>query len=538
MKKFNFIKYIFIIFVIILIGYAIYYIKGQEKEQEEIVEIETIVEEEKTRITTLRLAAVDIDTLNPILSHNQNVQDISKLIYEPMLTITEDFKIEKSLAKEWISLSDTAYVVVLKEGIKWQDGNELTASDVKYTIEKIQEMGEMSIYFSNVEHIISVEILSIYTVKVTIDEKIPFFEYNLTFPIMSSRYFDNESMIDSDKSNNPPGIGRYLVTNISPTEIELKKNENWWGLSEDKELSIETVIVKLYSSMGEVYNAFKLGNLDLITTQSLNYEDYIGTIGYKTIEYFGREHVYLALNCDIGTSKYKEIRQALNYAIDKSNIVATVFGNKYYVADFPLNTANFLYNIEKVSSSFNTNKSKEVLEEEGWEFKSGEWTKTENYYTARAKINFVVNQDDENRLKVAEIIKKQIEDFGIGINLIKVKSDQYNKYLESKNYDMIITGKLCGISPDISGYVIGENLSKFNDDEIAEILDEVSNMTDDENKVITKYKRIIKLVEEDKPFISLYFNRNTIIYNEELQGKLSPNFYNIFYNIENWIREY
>ena len=538
MKKINFLKYIFIIFVIILIGYAIYYIRGQEEQQEEISEVTVEEKPNYTTINTLRLAAVNIDTINPILSHNQNVQEFSKLIYEPLLTITENFEIEKSLAKEWISLSDTAYVIVLKENAKFHNGDEITANDVKYTVEKIKELGDNSIFYPNVENIIDVEVLSIYTVKISIDKKIPFFEYNLTFPIMSSKYFEDEAIEVNEKANNAPGTGKYYINNISPTEIELKKNEDWWGISEGKELSLQTIIIKLYSSMGEVYNAFKLGNLDLITTQSLNYEDYIGTIGYNTIEYVGREHQYLALNCNSRLLGNLELRQAINFAIDKSNIVATVFENKYYVADFPLNRSNFLYQIDKVSSSFNANKSREVLEDSGWEFKSGVWTKTENYVPLRAKLNFVVNEQDENRLRVAEIIKKQLEDFGININLIKANSNQYNKYLENKNYDMILTGKLCGISPDISSYVLNDNLSQYNQEEMEQLIDEIANITDDQEKLIKDYKKIIKLVEDEKPFISLCFNRNTIIYNPNLKGKINPNFYNIFYNIDEWIIQY
>ena len=264
MNKFNVLKYIFIIFVIALIGYAVYYIRGQEKQIEEVTE--TIVSEEKklTTITTLRVAGVNVDTLNPIISRNQNIQDISKLIYEPILSVTSDFQIEKCLAKEWISLSDTVYVVVLKEGVKWQnDIGEVTANDVKFTVDKIQEMGYNSIYFQNVQNIISTEILSTYTVKFTLDQKIPFFEYNLTFPIMSSAYYNEESMIGNEKNNNAPGTGMYLVGNVSSTEIELKRNPNWWGKTEDKELSLDTILIKLYSSMGEAYNAFTVSPANL-----------------------------------------------------------------------------------------------------------------------------------------------------------------------------------------------------------------------------------------------------------------------------------
>ena len=445
MKKINLLKYIFVIFVIALVIYAIYL--NRKGNEETIYENVSQVKEEKnlTTITTLRVSAINLDTINPIISNNQNVQDISKLIYEPMLSVTEDYQIETCLAKEWISLSDTAYVLVLKEGIAWQNGGQLTANDVKFTIEQIQAVGPSSIYYANVEHISKVEILSTYTIKITIDSKIPFFEYNFTFPIMSAQYYEGDFIGTSLKNNNAPGTGKYMIGNITGTEIELKRNNTWWGLSDGKNLSLDTVLVKLYTSAGEAYNAFKLGNLDLMTTQSLNYEEYIGTMGYSTTEYIGREYDYLALNCSSSILKHKELRNAINCAIDKSNIITSVYGNKYYTTDFPISTSNFLYNVEKVSSSYNTNKSKELLENAGWEFSNGCWQKYENSSTIIARVNLVVNTGNPSRVAVAGEIQKQLAEVGIIVNVINASDSQYNRYLSEKNYDMILTGKLIGI---------------------------------------------------------------------------------------------
>ena len=538
MKKYNFLKYVFVIFVIALIIFAIYL--NKKGNDENTVEETAQEKEEKnlTTITTLRVSAVNVDTINPIISNNQNVQDISKLIYEPMLSVTEDYQIENCLAKEWINLSDTAYVVVLKEGVRWHKGGQVTANDVKFTIEQIKALGTNSIYYSNVEHIINVETLSTYTVKITIDNKIPFFEYNLTFPIMSSLYYENEPIATSSKNNNASGTGKYIIGNITPTEIELKKNDNWWGLSEGKSLSLETILVKLYTSAGEAYNAFKLGNLDLMTTQSLNYEDYIGTMGYHIAEYIGREYDYLALNCSSTILKNEELRKAINYAIDKSNIVTSVYENKYYVADFPVSTSNYLYKVEKVSSSYNTNKSKELLENGGWELVSGIWQKQVEGSTIKARINLVVDSGNAKRVAVAEEIEKQLAETGIIVNIIRANSTQYAKYLENKNYDMILTGKVIGISPDLTSYIGNGNLSQFEDTEVSELLREIADLSDNASELQNKYKQLIRLIEEERPYISLYFNRGTVIYTQDLKGKVTPNFYNIFYNIEEWVRQY
>ena len=59
-------------------------------------------------------------------------------------------------------------------------------------------------------------------------------------------------------------------------------------------------------------------------------------MGYNKKQYEGREYDFLALNCEDTILKYKEVRQAINYAIDKENIVASVYNNNYSVANFPL----------------------------------------------------------------------------------------------------------------------------------------------------------------------------------------------------------
>ena len=79
--KSNFFKYIFAIFVICIMVFAVYKIKTEEKKDEQ--EQATVGTEEK-KITELTLGVASLDSTNPILSQNKNIQDISKLVYEPL----------------------------------------------------------------------------------------------------------------------------------------------------------------------------------------------------------------------------------------------------------------------------------------------------------------------------------------------------------------------------------------------------------------------------------------------------------------------
>ncbi len=54
----------------------------------------------------------------------------------------------------------------------------------------------------------------------------------------------------------------------------------------------------------------------------------------------------------------KEVRKAINYAIDKSNIIMSIYNNKYYVSDSPIDYGSYLYETENVSLGYNPEQSK------------------------------------------------------------------------------------------------------------------------------------------------------------------------------------
>lgn len=76
-----------------LIAFAIYYIYQKDNVTIEN-QVNTVTETQTTEITNIRLGVSNLDTLNPLVSKNQNIQDALMLIYEPLLNITEDFNIE------------------------------------------------------------------------------------------------------------------------------------------------------------------------------------------------------------------------------------------------------------------------------------------------------------------------------------------------------------------------------------------------------------------------------------------------------------
>ena len=80
-------------------------------------------------------------------------------------------------------------------------------------------------------------------------------------------------------------------------------------------------------------------------TDNVKYEEYLGTMGYNLKQFTNRELDYLVFNTKDAILAQKEIRQAINYAIDRNKINYAIYNNKYKVCNFPLDYGNYLYNL-------------------------------------------------------------------------------------------------------------------------------------------------------------------------------------------------
>lgn len=521
--KSKYFKYVFIAFAIAIMIFAVVKIKNDEQKKNETPKEAT--QDEKPEVTELKLGVALFDSINPILSKNKNVQNISKIIFEPLVTLTSDYKIEMCLAKECVKQNETTYLIKLRNDRKWADGQKFTADDVQFTIDRLKDSD--TIYSANVQNVTTVEVVDAETLRITLNQEVPFFEYNLTFPILSSKYYsDKEFTADIV----PVGTGMYKVSDVQDSTLILNKNEYY---PEADELKLDKITITTYPSIGELYNSFKTGSIDLISTENSNLKEYIGTIGYQVKEMKGREHDFIAFNTQNEILSQLNVRKAICYSIDKSNIVSSVYGDNYYTSSFPLDYGNWIYQEQDSSAGYNLEQAKQILVDDGWSYKYKYWQKTVNYRTQRISLNFVVKSSDTSRVSVAENIKTQLQNQGFRINLIKANDTQYQNYIANKNYDLILCSMNLSVSPDLSTFFGSNNLANYTNEEVTNIMNEVKNLSD-EDKLKQDYKRLSEIYKNDMPYLSLYNNKYTVAYSTGLGGTLEPNWFNQFYNIKDW----
>jgi peptide/nickel transport system substrate-binding protein len=177
-----------------------------------------------------------IRTLNPIVTKDEDAYYVDKLIYESMFGFDKNLALTNVLADNYSYAPDgTSLTVNLKHGIYWQDGEELTAEDVKFTIDTISAAVYTSgtLYASNISNVKYTKLDNKDPYQITIYFTSPqnVSLANLTFPIIPRHQFKNTDAARTAESDFIPiGTGPYKVADYNElSHVILTGNENYHG---------------------------------------------------------------------------------------------------------------------------------------------------------------------------------------------------------------------------------------------------------------------------------------------------------------------
>src|SRR5512139_1938224 len=112
----------------------------------------------------------DASYLNPILAQDSASSDITGLVFNGLIKYNRDLQgFVGELAESWKVEPGPEPVITffLRKGVRWHDGEELTAEDVKFTYEKIMDPKTITVRRSDYELVKKAEVLDSYTFRVT-----------------------------------------------------------------------------------------------------------------------------------------------------------------------------------------------------------------------------------------------------------------------------------------------------------------------------------------------------------------------------------
>lgn len=358
---------------------------------------------------TLVYGSGNYTRINPAMDEHG---EINVLIFNGLTAHDGDNQVVPGLAKNWDYDEDTyTYTFHLTEGVKWHDGEPLTAEDVKFTIEAIMDPDNGSENAPNYEDVETITVIDENTVAFRLTApNVAFLDY-MTMSILPKHLLEGEDMQTSDFFKNPVGTGPYKMTKWDEGQaITLSKNEEYFK----GEPNIDTIIFKLVPDDNAKALQLKSGELDmaLLTPKDAaafaNNEKYtcydMKTADYRGILFnFGNEY----------WQKNKDIIPAICYGLDREAIIDAVLLGQGIVAYGPLQR-NIYNNANVEHYDYNPAKSKELLEAVGCTM-----GKDGFYYRNDEKLGFSISvtAGDQVRIDIANIAAQQLKEIGIDVKV-------------------------------------------------------------------------------------------------------------------------
>jgi len=469
--------------------------------------------------------------INPVLASSDADRDLVALTYSGLLRPDNRGRLINDLAEKYdISEDGLVYTFTLKSKLLWQDGAPVTADDIIFTIEKIKDPAMKSPKRAGWEGV-SAEKINDKTVKFTLKKPYAPFLENTTIGILPGHIWENMSsdeIASSEMNTKPIGSGPYKISEIKRNSVgiirsyELNSNKNF-VLGRP---NIKKLIMKFYPSEKDLLTAYKKGEVETINAVTPQELEKIKTSNsVKTLNLPRIFGVFLNQNNAKVLTK-KEIRQALNLAVDRKKIIDEVL--KGYGAElfYPLPAGTFGALPKNETDGYSLENAKELLDKNGWKMNTGEQVLEKKIGKELFKFSFSISTSDAPELKeTAYLLKSMWEKIGAKVDVkIFETGDLTQNVIRPRKYDALLFGEIVGRDPDPFAFWHssqrndpGLNVALYTNIKADKLLEEARG-AQDEAKRADKYKEFQEEVSKDIPAIFLFSPKFIYVIPKNLKG--------------------
>jgi len=412
----------------------------------------------------------------------------------------DTLEIEPQLIESWETLDDKTWQFKLREGVKFHDGEVLTAEDVKASMEFAREQQSFTASYSNFWE--SIEVVDDLTFNVHTKEV-----YAKTLDDMASHYAMPKKLLDegNDFNTNPVGTGPYkFVKWTLGDKIEFEAFEDYF----EGAPAIKKLTYRIIPEGSSRTIALEAGEIDVIIEVDNNDMPRLeADDGITVINKTGTSFNFLVLNNERPPFDNADFRHAINCAVNKDALVAVAL-NGYGTGNYTQTPVVFPGHASEIPDEYNVEKAKEYLE------KSGVDPKT---------VSFSCVCSDDVKRRCGEVIQAALAELGITMNLESMDLATYLSAAADGSLEACIGGYTSSNMMSFlegkftSKQIGGSNWTRTNDPKIDQMYSDATKIldADERNAALTE---LCNYINELCPQCPTYGANVTRAYNSNLQG--------------------
>jgi len=491
-KKTNFMKRLWLSISIVLL------LSACESQKE--VSIGTSSTKEKGDKEVVVAVPQDPDYLDPFLAQAAGTREIMFNVFEGLLKTNNKGELIPAIAKSYkISQDGLTYTFVLRDGVKFHNGQEVTAEDVKYSYDLLAGIGTGKPLYTSFSNVESITAPDKKTVVIKLKQREAAFLTAVTAAVIPKGY--------KDSNKTPIGTGPFKFVEYLPGQrLVLEKNPYYYVKGVPYLDKVEFRIIK---DAEAAFLAFKSGEIDIYPRIGSEKLDELGK-GYKYVSAPQNLVQLLAFNHKRKPFNNKLVRQAINYAIDKDEIIKGVAlgkGTKIGSNMSPIMGKYYQEGLED-KYAFNIKKAKKLLAKAG--------------YPNGFETTITVPSNYQFHVDTAQVVARYLEKIGIKAKIETVEWGVWlDRVYQGRDYDMTIIGLDGKLDPyEILNKYLStskNNFFNFSNTQFDQVLEQARTAMDENKRVELIKKAQTILAEEAAAVYIMDPNTNTAL-KDNLEG--------------------
>ncbi len=308
---------------------------------------------------------IDASTLDPQKQGKMPDMNILINIFDTLMTRDANGQLTPSLATEWKATSDTVWEFKLRKDVKFHDGEPFNAAAAKFSLDRLANPDTKS-PIAELRNVKGVAIVDDYTIDITTDGPDPILPTKVVLfggVMVPPQYIKEKG--DDYFAKNPVGTGPFkFVSWAKDNQVIMEANADYWrGAPKFKKLTMRTI-----PNVADMVAALKTGEID-IAAAGLTADVAKDLKNNKDIDIVSADWIrtfYINLDATKPPFDKKEVRQAVNYAIDVQSIIDSIFGGYAKRVSTIIPRQNFGYDATIKPNEYNPEKAKQLLAQAGY----------------------------------------------------------------------------------------------------------------------------------------------------------------------------
>lgn len=455
---------------------------------------------------------------NPITTDNNSNYLVTQLMYDNMFDVDSSYSLSTWIISSYESDDGISWFFHVNPDVKFWDGSSLTAYDVAYSLSRAKVSSRFKERLSVVQGVSAMDdtlvLVSTYRANMQLPKM-------LTIPVIKDGSMEETA---------PMGTGPYKP------DSGFTRLEAFTG--NGRSHPIDTIYLKEVVGVEAGITAFESSELDIV----LNDPSSFTNLGYGTANdvrsYPTTNMHFIGFNSESRYFSNELFRRAMNYIVNRDEIVTSALKGQAVPAVLPMNPACSLYNTSYAELlGYSLSKALETFDEAGVQDFDNDGLR-EAMVTGipiEIDINFAVCSDSAQKVSAARIIRDSLESLGITVTLKELSRDDFLYALGSGDFDMYYSEVMLTADFDPSVLMLKDrllNYGKFNIDGLNTAISEYLASTDD-----TRQKNaslMFSTIVESAPIVPVCFERHQVITHRGVVVGMKPSQFNTFFNIDEW----